>query len=93
MAPDRVEKKFRCWMFKGQVPDILTDEDIHWRTVHALGDKWKDLARIGVRYAAMATSEAEVERLFSVQKNGQGILGVNFGTATLDARLFLRYEH
>jgi hypothetical protein len=93
MAPDRVEKKFRCRMFKGIVPDTLTDEDIHWRTVHALGDKWKDLGRIGVRSASMATSEAEVERLLSVQKTVQGIHGVHFGTATLDARLFLRYEH
>jgi hypothetical protein len=93
MVPERVGKKFRSWLFKGKVPDCPTEADLHWRTVHALGAVWEDLARIGVRYAAMATSEAEVERLLSVQKDVQGIHGVHFGTATLDARLFLRYEH
>jgi hypothetical protein len=92
MDPERIEKRFRKWLFTNQVPDAPTIANLHWREVHAIGEKWHDLARIGVRYASLATSEADVERLLGEREDVQGAHGVNFGTQTLDARLALRYE-
>jgi hypothetical protein len=92
LNPDEIEARFRAWLFTAEVPDAPTITDSHWREVHSIDEKWVGMARIGVRYASIATSEAEVERLFRERQDVQGMHGVNFGTHTLDARLVLRYE-
>lgn len=56
MDPERIEKRFRKWLFTNRVPDAPTIANLHWREVHAISEKWHDLARIGVRYASIATS-------------------------------------
>jgi hypothetical protein len=44
---------------------------MHWREANAISEKWRDLARIGVRYASLATSEAAVERLLGGREGGR----------------------
>jgi hypothetical protein len=92
MDPDEASDKLGEWLFTLEIPDAPTIPDLHWREVHARHPKWKDLARIGIRYASMATSEATVERILGEQQEVQGAHGVNYGTETLHARLVLRHE-
>jgi hypothetical protein len=84
---------FRAWLFARNVPDEPVNPDAHWRELHARGPAWTALARIGLRYASIATSEADVERVIGEQQQIQGPSGVNFGTETLHARLVLRHHH
>jgi hypothetical protein len=92
MNAAHIEEKFPEWLFTDHVPQTSVNSDAHWREVHAMGADWRDLARIGVRYASIGTSEADVERLLREQKDIQGLHGVNYGTETLHARLCLRHE-
>jgi hypothetical protein len=57
-----------------------------------MAPEWREMARIGVTYASIETSEAFLDRLLGEQKEIQGHHGVNFGTETFQARLVLRYE-
>jgi hypothetical protein len=93
LDPDQIEQKYREWLFTLNVPDSPADTEQHWREVHSLGPEWCGLARIGLRYASMGTSEAEVERLLREQKHVQGMHGTNYGTETLHARLVLRHDN
>jgi hypothetical protein len=88
---NELEIRLREWLFTQSVPDIQGCPDQHWREVHAQSPAWRNLARIGVRYATIGTSEAEVERLIGEQQEIQGQHGVNFGTDTLHARLVVRH--
>jgi hypothetical protein len=47
---------------------------------------------IDVRYAPVATSEADVEKILGEQPELQGAYGVNYGADTLHAQLVLRHE-
>jgi hypothetical protein len=91
LNPDQIEEMLMRWLFPDEIPNAPTTSDLHWRRVHAINETWTGLARIGVRYASIATSEADAERRLGEQKDVQ-IHGVNFGTQTLHARLVLRYE-
>jgi hypothetical protein len=84
---------FKSWLFTREVPDEPTNSDVHWREAHALGPPWTGLARIGLRYCSIGTSEADVERVIGEQRQIQGSFGGNFGTETLHARLVLRHQH
>jgi hypothetical protein len=92
MDGDSIVERFNEWLFTLDVCEVGWDPDRHWREVHLAQAKWADLARIGLRYASIGTSEASVERLLGEQKEVQGRHGVNFGTETLHARLVLRHE-
>jgi hypothetical protein len=91
MEADNVANQLGEWLFTLEIPDAPTIPDLHWRDVHARHPKWRDLARIGIRYASIATSEAAVERILGEQQEVQGLHGVNYGTETLHARLVLRH--
>jgi hypothetical protein len=92
LNPDQIEEKLMPWLFTDEIPNTPTTSNLHWRTVHAIDETWTGFARIGVRDASIATSEADVERLLGEQKDVQGFHGINFGTQTFHARLALRYE-
>jgi hypothetical protein len=47
---------------------------------------------IGMRYASVATSEADFDRILAEQQELQGAHRVNYGTNALHARLILRQE-
>jgi hypothetical protein len=57
-----VEMGLREWLFTASILEVPGLPDPHWREVHARNPEWKDLARIGVRYANMGVSEADVEK-------------------------------
>lgn len=63
----------------------------YWRRIHQFNE-FKDLATLGIRLASIGVSEAEVERIFSVQKRIMGQNTFNMGTKTLHNRLILRYS-
>jgi hypothetical protein len=93
MDADSIERQLRDWIFTLKIAGAPTLPDRHWRNVHAQGPEWHDLARLGMRYVSMGTSEAEVERLLGEQQDIQGRHGTNYGTESLHARLVLRHEH
>jgi hypothetical protein len=68
-----IERSLRQLLFTLDVPDAPTNPELHEREVHARGPQWKDLARIGLRFASTATSEAEVERLLREQQDIHGL--------------------
>jgi hypothetical protein len=92
MDADQIVVKLRDWLFTLEIPDASTIRDLHWREVHARHPDWRDFARIGMHYASVTTSEADVERILGVQPELQGVHGANCETATLHARLVLRHE-
>jgi hypothetical protein len=89
---EHVEMGLREWLFTASILDGPELPDPHWREEYARNPEWKDLGRIGVRYASMRVSEADVERLIGEQQQIQGLHGVNFGTEMLHARLVLRHQ-
>jgi hypothetical protein len=89
---DQIGEKLMRGLFTDEIPNAPITSDLHWRRIHAIDETWTGLARIGVRYASIATSEADVGRRLGEQKDVQGFHGVNFGSQTLHARLVSRYE-
>jgi hypothetical protein len=92
LKPDQIEEKLMRWLFTDEISNASTRSDLHWRRVHAIDETWTGLARIGVQYASMATSEADVERRLGEQKDVQGFHGVSSRTQNLHTRLVLKYE-
>jgi hypothetical protein len=86
-----IESTLRRWLFTSEIPETPIDSDAHWREIHAMGPEWRDLARIGLRYASMTTSEAEVEHLLCEQKDLQGRHDVSFGTQVSHSLLAIRH--
>jgi hypothetical protein len=95
LSPDDIEHALRDWLFTNKLSDTPTISDLHWGEVHSItqsGRAGQGIARIGFRDASLGTSDADVELLLGEREDVQGMHGVNFGTQTLDARLFLRYD-
>jgi hypothetical protein len=92
MDADQITVKLPDWLFTLEILDAPTIPDLHSREVHAKHPDWRDFARIGVCYASIATSEADIERILGEQQELQGAHGVNYGTNTLHAQLVLRHE-
>lgn len=72
--------------FTSYLPNETTD--YYWRRLRTC-KKTSDLAYICCRIAAIGISEAEVERLFSIQKSMLNRTVTNIGTATLHHRSIL----
>ena len=86
-----VKKMFNSWLFSRpeelQFADLLmTNENNLWRSAHKY-EEWSELATIALRFVTVGTSEADVERILSVQKNIMGDHMVNAGTKMMFARL------
>lgn len=85
--------KLRKWWFDKTLPDFLSisrneDTNIYWRRL-LMDSRVKELAHICLRFASIGSSEADVERLFSIQKNMLSSTTTNIGTATLHYRCIL----
>ena len=59
-----------------------------WRTMYLL-DEWKDFSLLALHFITLPTSEADVERVLSVQREIMGTKMTNLGTLTLESRLRL----
>lgn len=84
------------WLFAEFTNDFIQIKENesmndYWRRIHQFNE-FKDLATLGIRLASIGVSEAEVERIFSVQKRIMGQNTFNMGTKTLHNRLILRYS-
>lgn len=91
-----IESMIQKWLFtefSNSFLEIKKDETMndYWRRVHQYNE-FKDLSVLGVRLSSIGVSEAEVERIFSVQKRMLGQHTFNMGTETLHNRLILRYS-
>lgn len=83
----------RNWWFESELEGFdkispFDTTDSYWRRL-ITNSNTKDLAYICLRFASIGASEAEVERLFSIQKNMLSRSAVNVGTATLHHRCIL----
>jgi hypothetical protein len=93
------EQRIRNWLgdkFDKNLMELLNcreKPDPYWRKLFCqAGSVWQSASQIAMRFISAGTSEAEVERTLSRQKDIQGLHGTNFGTAILDARLTLMAE-
>ena len=69
-------------------PYLRSDPDTFWREVHKI-DKWTKFSALALHFVTLTTSEADVERLFSKQKQVMGEHSTSMGIGALDARLRL----
>jgi hypothetical protein len=86
--PNEILDAFRRWWFEDSELSHEVDPDKHWKDVHRC-EGYEQVAHIVLRFITAGTSEAEVEKMFSVQKRIQGIHGTDYRTDTIHARLVL----
>ena len=70
---------------------LRRDPNLFWREMHKY-DKWRDLSSLALHFVTLPTSEADVERLFSRQKQVMTPYSPRMRLHTLDARLRLHKQ-
>ena len=70
---------------------IRRDPNAFWREMRKY-DKWEALSALALHFITLPVSEADVERLFSRQKQVMGPYSTNMSTETLEARLRLHMQ-
>ena len=73
---------------------ILLDPSLMWRKVIAFNDKLEPLARFVLGFITLGTSEADVERCVSIQRDMQmNKTRINFSTIKSRMKIFLHEQH
>ena len=67
--------------------DITSSPNTIWRRVPVVNSRWRDFARLALRFVTVSTSEADCERSLSLQKDIQGLHTCNITTDLLEARM------
>ena len=95
--PDHILHFFDLWINTNNedlpFKDFITEEtnvDDLWEKAAELSFQWAEFSVIGRRLVMIGTSEADVERLFSQQKDAVGQHMTNIGDQNLSSRLILR---
>ena len=57
--------------------------------IMSLDAEWKDFALLALHFITLPTSEADVERILSQQRNIMGTKMTNLGTLSLESRMRL----
>ena len=65
---------------------LIKNTNDFWRSM-CFSDKWKEFALLCLHFVTLPTSEADVERLFSSQRDMMGNKITNIGSPTLETRL------
>ena len=60
-----------------------------WRAAFSLNNSWQEFSKICLRIVTYGTSEADVERNFSLQREIQGKHSTNIRIDTIEARITL----
>jgi hypothetical protein len=66
--------------------DGSEEPNMIWRPTHRF-EEWSALSELSLRLVTCGTSEADVERLFSMQYNIVGLHGTRFGLPSMESRL------
>jgi hypothetical protein len=66
--------------------DLREDRNQIWRTAHRF-EEWSSFSEMAVRLVTCGTSEADAERILSMQRNIAGLHGTRFGLSSMEARL------
>jgi hypothetical protein len=84
---------FDRWLFSAapEVPflqylDGSEEPNMIWRVAHRF-EEWSALSELVLRLVTCGTSEADAERLLSVQRNITGLHGTRFGLPSMETRL------
>jgi hypothetical protein len=82
---------FRKWLFGDLKAVSFLNEspesvDDMWRIAHRLKE-WRDFADLSLRFISCGTSEADAERILSLERNIAGLCGTRFGIRSMEARL------
>ena len=90
---ETIKEKLDTFLFENvQNLNFLQDQNKSpndfWRDVHSLYE-WKFFSEIALHFITLPCSEADVERLLSVQKAIMGKTMTNLGTGVLEARVRL----
>jgi hypothetical protein len=88
---EAMKTMFRMWLFGDmKVVSFLNEspESVNemWRIAHRLKE-WRNFAEVSLRFISCATSEADAERILSVERNIAGLCGTRFGIRSMEARL------
>lgn len=91
--PEETLTLFDSWLFDSAqenrfVLDPSARESVNsmWRIAHRY-EKWSTFADLALRLISCGTSEADAERVLSMQKNIASLHGTRFGISTMEARL------
>jgi hypothetical protein len=89
--PETVNHLFSNWILDdtGSVLPLTLDQ--YWRRFHGRSDELARLARVAIRLTILGCSEADAERLVSIQRTIPGLHGMNYRTDMFHARV-LRHE-
>ena len=60
-----------------------------WRAASALSDEWKEFSKMCLRIVTLGTSETDVERNFSKQREIHGKHAININLKTVQSRVDL----
>jgi hypothetical protein len=84
---------FDNWLFSSaaDVPflrdrELLDSPNDFWRIAHRFLE-WLPLSELALRLITCGTSEADAERILSMQRNVAGLHGTRFGLPSMEARL------
>ena len=84
---------FRTWLYEdrtktptgheiGQSPDMISQTESP-----SIDDRWRDIAKLCLRFVTIGTSDANCERSLSRQRQVQGLNTSNITTELLEARM------
>ena len=68
---------------------LKNDPSMLWRAAFAAFDEWKEFSKICLRIVTLGTSEADVERNFSKQREIHGKHATNINLKTVQSRINL----
>jgi hypothetical protein len=87
--PNLIMQTVTSWWRDGSdIPPELCP-DTYWREFHGHSDELGCVAHVALCFITLGCSEADMERLISLQKGIQGIHGTNYRMETLHARAVL----
>ena len=83
---------FRTWLYEDRTKtptghEIGQSPDMIWRRTPSIDDRWRDFAKLCLRFVTIGTSEADCERSLSRQRQVQGLNTTNITTELLEARM------
>jgi hypothetical protein len=93
LDPEHMGALYDLWLFgpPEEIPFALDEAaqgsvNSLWRIAHRY-EKWTSFADLALRLVSSGVSEADAERILSMQKNIAGLHGTRFGRTTMEARI------
>ena len=97
MNTNTINSCLYSWLCKNH-KDIIVFKDLYktnendlWRKAHMFS-QWREFSDLAIRFISIGTSEADVERSFSLQKSIANLYTYNINPETMESRLRARQE-